>query len=397
MKACLKMGKSFLYKSPSIPLTIVYLSILYVPQTSTAVERKFFLGVKAGANKLEGDWKKPRLNPQGSLIAGYAVNPFIWFEGEIGYTILKSKDSPDILQYVQIPADDLAIHSTPYLLSCRIHFFPFSRINPFTSLGAGAMYWNAKGKNAIPPRSTSLQKTTSYMVAVGGGLEFRFSEGMGLRIGAEYDYYSTDLLDQIDHGDENDGLISLQCGLSYYVGATTIEDLDNDGIPAELDLDPVVAEDKNGYMDHDGIPEKGMPNQMSKKAPIVIHHPVFQTEMGRDLHLDAKIITTVPLRTAAVLFRTYNHDNWNVVQLQHKQSNLYSATINGDNIDTMGLEYCLVAVDQRVKGIGYSGLPARPIKVSVLKSGTGWRIAGGLISALSWGAASYVVFRKQSN
>jgi hypothetical protein len=397
MKAYRKMGKSFLYKSLSIPLTIVFLSIISLPQKSTAVERKFLLGIKAGVNKLEGDWKKPNLNPTGSIIVGYAVNPFVCLGGEIGYSIFKSENSPDILEYVQIPARDLAVKSTPCLLSCRINFFPLSRFNPFTTLGAGVLYWKATGKNGTLTHSGELQKRSGFVAAAGGGLEMRFSGGLGLTLGAEYDYSSTDLLDQIDHGDENDGFISIQGGLNYYFGAASSDDFDNDGIPADLDLDPVVAEDRNGFMDHDGVPEKGMQNQMSKKAPIVIHHPVFQTESYKDLQLNAKIITSVPLRTAAVLFRTMSRDNWNVVQLQQKQSNLYTAKINGDNITPMGLEYCIVAVDQRVKGIGYSGLPTRPIRVNVIKNGTGWRIAGGLVSALSWVAASYVVFRKQSN
>jgi hypothetical protein len=129
---------------------------------------------------------------------------------------------------------------------------------------------------------------------------------------------------------------------------------------------------------------------------VVIHHPVFYAEEGRDLHLRSKILSTVPLRVAAVLFRTWGSVNWNVLELEENEEMVFTATLDGERIQSPGFEYCVVAVDQRVKGIGYSGLPTRPIRVKVIGNATRWRIIGGIVSALSWGAASYVVFRKQN-
>jgi hypothetical protein len=55
-----------------------------------------------------------------------------------------------------------------------------------------------------------------------------------------------------------------------------------------------------------------------------------------------------------------------------------------------------VAVDTDKKGIGYSGLPNRPIQIKVESSGQNWRIVSGIVAFFGWGAATYIVMRKQN-
>jgi hypothetical protein len=182
----------------------------------------------------------------------------------------------------------------------------------------------------------------------------------------------------------------------YRPGSKDFSDIDGDRIPQELDLDPVYAEDRNGFMDHDGRPEKGVPANFDQKAPLVIHFPVFRAEANRDLVIRAQIASIEPLRTAAVLYRATGSKTWNVVQLERKLDDSFEGTIYGEFVSRDGLEYCVVAVDEKVKGIGYSGLPSRPIKVKVVGNGAVWRIAGGIATALSWAAATFLIMRKQN-
>jgi hypothetical protein len=172
-------------------------------------------------------------------------------------------------------------------------------------------------------------------------------------------------------------------------------DLDGDHITKSLDLDLYRPEDINGYADHDGKPEGGKPSKPGK-APIVVHYPVFLAEEGRDLEIKAHISSEIPIRVAAVIFRTTGTKKWNLAKLKKAEDGDYKAIIKGSAITTAGLEYCVVAVDTNMKGIGHSGLPNRPIQVQVDGNGRNWRIVSGLVAFFGWGAATYVVMRKQN-
>ncbi|MBN1997537.1 porin family protein [candidate division KSB1 bacterium] len=388
------MGRTSLFIRIYLPL-FIFLSLFSLPDIADANERPFNLGIKLGLNKLEGDWKEPKLNPQGSLYFSYDLVPYFGIGGELNYSILKTKSDMERIGALY-DSEKFKVVSIPFEIKCRFNFFPFSRVNPFATIGGGVIQTNAFHDNETIAVDGQDQKGSEGVLSAGGGLEFRLPDGLALSIGADYRQLFTDKLDQLDYGDESDGLISVWGGLGYYFGPVTPDDADGDCIPKELDLDPAQAEDRNGYLDHDGVPESGMASNKTKNAPIVIHHPVFTAEAGQDLKISAKILTNSPLRTAAVLYRKVGKKNWNVQKLEPFEGAVFSAKISGDNITEEGMEYCVVAVDERVKGIGYSGLPTRPIRIKVVKNGSGWRIASGIAAVLSWGAASYIVFRKQN-
>ncbi len=394
MKVVWMMGRSILFLRIYSPLFII-LSFLFFPDFAGADERPFNLGIKTGVNKLEGDWKEPKINPQGSLCFSYDLVPFMALGGELNYSILKTKSDMERIGDLY-DSEKFKVVSIPFELKCRFNFFPLSRVNPFATIGGGVIQTNAYYDNETIDRDGEDQKGSETVLSAGGGLEFRLPDGLALSVGADYRQLFTDMLDQFDYGDESDGLISLWGGLGYYFGPAATDDADHDNVPDELDLDPAQAEDTNGYMDHDGLPESGMASNTNKNAPIVVHRPVFTAEAGKDLKINAKIMTTAPLRTAAVLYRKPGNKNWSVEKLELQEGVLFSTHISAENMTLGGLEYCVVAVDERVKGIGYSGLPTRPIQVTVVQNGTAWRIASAVAAAISWGAASYIVFRKQN-
>ena len=64
---------------------------------SRAAESKFTIGMKAGVNKLEGDWKYPRFNPMGSLVLSYSPMPYFGIGVEANYSSLMTKELyPDL-------------------------------------------------------------------------------------------------------------------------------------------------------------------------------------------------------------------------------------------------------------------------------------------------------------
>jgi len=369
-----------------------------------AAEDKFGIGLKAGVNKLEGDWKSPRFNPMGSLVMAYSPIPYFSIGLEVNYSTLMTKESADLslLPPLQIPGattepdvNKFQTISMPIELDFKFNFLPRKTVNPFATLGFGGINWESRYDGTTVVRDGDDQKNFSLLFKTSGGLEFNFENGLGLAIGADFRYTGTDLLDQRQTGDLNDGITSVWAGLNYYFIKKDPLDLDRDNVTKRLDLDLYRPEDRNGFWDHDGKPDMGKPSKPTK-APTVIHYPVFRTEEGRDLKLTAVITSEVPLRTATVIYRTTGTQKWKLAPLKNVGDVYYEAVINGAYITTAGIEYCVVAVDTELAGIGYSGLPKRPIQVKVESSGRNWRIVSGIVAFFGWGTAAYIVMRKQN-
>lgn len=262
--------------------------------------------------------------------------------------------------------------------------------------GGGGVYWKATNQGNI------LEDGIDSFLKTGGGLEFKVNKSFSLDLGATFRFSFTDAFDQLRQGDENDQVLDVHAGFTYYF-RTEGNDKDNDFIPDELDLMPEIAEDHDGYLDHDGIPEKN-PNPLDESKvgfvndaspPIVIHHLINKAESGHSIPVKAHVFSNIDLRVVAILFRTIGSPDWNVIRMQENGDNLYQGTIPGYAISTQGLEYCVVAVDETLRGIGYSGLPSMPVRVKVSSSGKLWRIVGGSLGAATIGTSSYLILRKQ--
>ncbi|MBN1560747.1 hypothetical protein JW998_10885 [candidate division KSB1 bacterium] len=372
-----------------------------------SADDKFTIGLKAGVNKLEGDWKQPRFNPMGSLVLSYSPISYFAIGVEVNYSSLMTKESVDLHQaalYIpstylaaggQAVADEFQTTAMPIELDFKFNFLPRNTVNPFASIGFGGIHWESKYAGATISRDGEEQKRIDLLFKTSGGLEFNFENGLGLAIGADFRYTGVDLLDQRESGDLNDGITSIWAGIHYSFLQKDPLDLDRDNVTKKLDLDPYLPEDRNGFWDHDGKPDMGKPPKPTK-APTVIHYPVFRAEEGRDLPLTAIITSEVPLRTATVIYRTTGTQKWKLAPLKNVGDVYYEAVINGAYVTTAGIEYCVVAVDTDLKGIGYSGLPKRPIQVKVESSGRNWRIVSGLVAFFGWGAATYIVMREQN-
>ncbi len=393
----IKMGNKSLKQVRPIPFRLCILLIFVLFSLSFAADSKIGIGFKGGISKLEGDWKKPALNPAGAFLLSYNPSPYFSLGGEIFYSLLKTSEDGPRINPLFTNSDKFQTMTVPMEVNFQFNFAPYSKVNPFGLVGGGALYWDSKYAGSTIALDGKKQRMYGTVVKAGGGVEFRLANTVGFSLGADFRYSFSDLLDQIESGDEQDGIISAWAGITFYPGGKNEDDLDQDHIPAALDLDSQQAEDNNGYMDHDGKPENGVPVSAQANAPIVIHHPVFRAEVHHDLRIKANIISSTPLRTVAVLYRAKGKKNWNVLHLHPDKGNEYSAVIKGNAVTQRGLEYCVVAVDNRLKGIGYSGLPKRPIQVQVVPSSLKWRVTGGIVSALAWGSASYILLRKQHN
>jgi hypothetical protein len=361
---------------------------------------KFALGVRGGVAKLEGDFKVTQLTPEFNTFFSYWPWPHLGISAEAGFADLQ----------LGANADTAFLRTVPLALNFTFRFSPYAKVTPFASLSGGGAFWQHFSKNtdeAIPLNGQT-DKNFDNFVGAAGGLDIFFSPRITWTIGASYRHYLTDQLDFASIGDQRDGVISAFTGFSVNFGKI-VGDGDQDGVIDRYDLDSNAKEDHDGYLDHDGVPDSQISGNVTalvdapnadgggadKTPPVVIHSPVQQATINDDIHLRAEIFENQRLLKAAVLYRPANVRRWLVEPMNSVDGNLFIATIPRIAVSPVGVEYCVVAVDDAISGVGYSGLPARPNFVRVHGKETWWRIATTLAAIGGWGAAGYLVFREQ--
>lgn len=363
-------------------------------------QTNFGVGLKAGVNRLEGDWRNPSYKPAvyGQLI--YNLFDYLAICAEGGYAKVGTKDNTAIETIL-----------VPYEGHLMFSFYPLGKINPYVILGGGGVFWNytENGQTKVDPNTGKYFKGYDSFVKSGGGLELSLnrSKSFYFNIGATYRLSLTDWFDINKSGDENDGVIDVYGGLTYYFRTNTRGDRDHDGVPDELDLKPEIKEDPDGYMDHDGKPE-GIPpisvtttigssdaDAADQQPPVVIHSPVRRVEADQDIRIRTDIYEDRKLKVASILYRPVGSDQWKVGQLLNVSGTLYEGVVPGRSVQSQGVEYCVIAVDEAISGVGYSGLPKIPNRVEVLGHPKFWRILAGSAAIVGWGASGYYILKKQ--
>ncbi|MDZ7363331.1 MAG: PorT family protein [candidate division KSB1 bacterium] len=360
---------------------------------------KFGVGLRVGAARLENDVKLPPLRFEASGLFSFALKPHLRLGAEAGFADLALGADPDTVILRMVPA---ALHLT-------LRLAPYSKVTPFVTLGGGGVNWKHLDKRSKKTIQRPGQKENhfDYFLQTSGGLEMALSSRVSWTLGATYRYGLTDDFDMLDIGDQNDAVLSAFTGFTFNIGKIS-GDADRDGVLDRYDLDGRRKEDRDGYLDHDGVPDRRMAGNIAAYVnapdantgsdnvpPIVIHQPILHATAGKDLRLTAEIFENQSLRKAAIIYRPFNVSRWLVEPMNPAKGKLHVGVIPGTSIHKTGLEYCIVAVDEAISGVGYSGVPDRPNFVRVHGKETGWRLVTGLAAAAGWGAASYLVFRKQ--
>ncbi len=371
----------------------VLLCLTTMTVTAISGERFLGIGLTTGLGRLEGDISGSQLSPFFMGHLRFLPVPYFALNGELGFSSLNTSNSSFKTQII------------PFELSAIFNFLPHSKVNPYIFAGGGGVFWKAKGIDPLTGQEGTLESNTDSFLKTGGGLEFFVSRSVAINLGATFRLSLTDNLDQLNQGDENDQVLDVHAGVTFYFNKNR-NDRDNDLIPDELDLMPDIAEDHDGYLDHDGIPEKN-PNPIamgsmdwpigndSNASPVVIHYIVQKAEAGRNISIKSHVYSEKNLKVVAILYRPMGEPKWNVVRMDERGNHLFQGEIPGYAVTTEGLEYCVVAVDETLSGIGYSGLPSKPIRVNISPSGKAWRLIGATFGAATIGSASYLVLRKQ--
>lgn len=376
---------------------IIVICLLAQAAAVSAQVPKFGFGFRAGMAKLDGDVNISSLRPEINGIFSFLLKPHLRLAGEAGFADLALGANPDTA----------VLRMIPLALNLTLRFSPYSDVTPFVTLGGGGVSWKHLDKRTHNAITRAGQKTRAwdYFLQTSGGLDVSLSPRMSWTLGATYRYGLTDDFEALSLGDKNDAVISAFTGLTVHFGKIA-GDADHDGVIDRYDLSAKAAEDRDGYLDHDGVPDRRMGDAIAayvnsadslsgdKAPPVVIHTPVLHATAAHQLRLNAEIFENHRLRKAAIIYRPANSPRWLVEPLNLVKGNLYTGTIPGAVIQRAGLEYCVVAVDEAISGVGYSGVPDRPNFVRVHGKETAWRLAAGLAAVAGWGAATYLVFHK---
>jgi hypothetical protein len=350
---------------------------------------RFGTGLTGGISRFEADHPNPAISP---VVAGHFRAfpvPYFGLSADIGFSTLLTTNDPT----------DFKTRILPFEISGIFNFLPLSFISPYFIIGGGGVYWETLSND-----SKTGDGVDSFL-KTGLGVEVQMSTSFSWHLFGTWRLSMTDGLDRIWQGNENDQVVELQTGFTYYFDSSR-RDRDHDWIKDETDLMPDIAEDGDGYLDHDGVPEKNPPvlatTAMSSPAwldadmaPVVVHHNIRKAEAGRSVGVEARIFSGKELRVAAVLYRPVATSNWEVVNMSEQEDGTYFARIPEYAVIDPGFQYCVVAVDETMKGVGYSGLPSRPITVETHPNGTPFRIIGGVLGTAAIGTATYMVIKKQ--
>lgn len=88
--------------------------------------------------------------------------------------------------------------------------------------------------NQLPNNQFSVYKKNSLVYSGEAGLKFPFHDSWSFNLGLNLNFTSTDYLDDIKAGSQNDVYIGIFTGISLYLGRNI--DSDNDGVDDEIDI-----------------------------------------------------------------------------------------------------------------------------------------------------------------
>jgi outer membrane protein OmpA-like peptidoglycan-associated protein len=210
---------------------------------------KVYFGIKGGNATYSGDIDDMQ------FASYYDFNTGYWFTDHIGIGfnygkgfLHAAKDQNGNELYFKT-----WIWNYSFLLKFKI--LPRSPLNPYITAGYSMIDFNPKGRDGyrLPNRAAEKYEKNSYAIPMGIGLTYFLAEFLALDFEAIYHYSGTDYIDDLKKGSKHDGWTTAAIGLSLYFGKP--KDTDGDGIIDKNDLDPLHAEDFDGFQDSDGMPE----------------------------------------------------------------------------------------------------------------------------------------------
>lgn len=206
-------------------LFVVFCSLLMLGHTSSVAQRtsgKWTLGVRGGANMLVNDFNERKPGPGGEISLRYGATRFFSLGITGGYEELKALQKPPLsfLTY-----DYVKLHAIPLSINGWFHLSPGSTFSPYFYVGGGVMFYKRKdGVDFLPDDKFK----TSILIPMGVGFEAFTSSNVSVNLDLGY-RVGDDKLDAYEYK-KADSYASAKVGLNFYLGSSSADDDDNDGL-----------------------------------------------------------------------------------------------------------------------------------------------------------------------
>ena len=249
-------------------LLVTVLSLLLFAAFTFANETggKISLGIKAGADRYFGDLDETKFATYYDFNAQWWITDMFGLSFNYGKGYLTAEEGDEYFK----------TDMWNYTGLLKIKFWQNCKLNPYLALGYEMFDIDPKKRNGHRVQQFAQgiaagdYKKINSAIPLGIGFSYFLSDHFAIESEALFHYASIDYIDGYDRGSKNDNFFTATAGLSVYLGKA--KDTDKDGIPDNLDKDPLHAEDMDGFQDEDGAPDldndgDGIPDALDK-APL---------------------------------------------------------------------------------------------------------------------------------
>jgi hypothetical protein len=146
----------------------------------------------------------------------------------------------------QVFSNDIVYPPVPENFNTDIYFIGggvlyalnIGRSVPYFSALVSYLSFNPLDLNGykLPNNKYMIYDQSAVLYSLEAGIRFPFSEKWSLNLGANLNFSSTDYLDDVEAGNNNDAFFGIYAGISFYLGRDA--DTDNDGVEDDSDLCP---------------------------------------------------------------------------------------------------------------------------------------------------------------
>lgn len=170
---------------------------------------KLGIGLRGDGYLFQSDQPRTKTTPGGALDVNYSLFENVGLRLAVGGGSLQHRDSASNKYTTSL------FYGSIYV---SVDFMPHSSFNPFVFVGAGLFYYDPRRDDNTPfiDKGALAKAGLKEAIGFGAGADYFINEFISLTLSGEYVLGSTDRLDGIQGGGDNDAYQRISLGVRYY-------------------------------------------------------------------------------------------------------------------------------------------------------------------------------------